>query len=205
MESNNWQQCAALVKQAIRRNPDLSVSNLAAELGMTQGRLSQLLSPNQPDTPSWEQQAALAHALGLKPSKLGMTFSGISASEQSFRGLYIIECKLNEVIFTKVGIAKNLEVRVPQSLEDFGPYHPQLKLTLEMSVGGLVYGLEQMVSRHFSHKRFKGVVTSRECYEVLATEIAAFVLAFIKAETFEDFYELMVYDEDLLQDSSQLL
>lgn len=107
--------------------------------------------------------------------------------------MHIIECKLNELVFTKVGIAEDLCVRVPQSVEALSPYGPQLKLTLEMSVGGLVYGLEQMVSRHFGHKQCGRVITSRESYEVSAKVIAGFVVASLKAETSKDFLGLVAH------------
>ena len=203
MTYDNFEQIAKRIRLEIAVNDDLSVSELASEIGVSQGRVSQLLSSNRPkDVASLEQQLAMAKYVGLSPVKAGIKVDGF-ASPQEYTGLYVIECRLNDVVFTKVGIAKELDARVLQSLEDFAPYQPEVKLTVEMRVGGFVYALERMISEKFKQERFKQLRRGRESYVVSALTITDFVLAAL--EPFHDFCEVVVFDESLVDDPDELL
>ena len=204
MDKSDWLLTANQIRVAIAASKEKSVGELASVLGVTQGRASQLLSPNQPEAvASLEQQIVAATYADLTLKKARIKVDGLTLSPQVYTGLYVIECRLNDLVFTKVGITDELDIRVLESQEDFAPYYPEVKLTVEMRVGGFVYALERMISEKFKHERFKQLRRGRESYLVSAQTITDFVLAAL--EPFHDFCEVMVFDESLVDDPDELL
>ena len=200
MEIQDWSLAAPVIRAAMR-SKGLTQTQIAEQLSLSQSRVSQWFSPQQPDTPSIEGFLQLLEITQVSMAETGVQIPGLRHSLRPGEDFYLLSCRTCELSFVAIGVTTDIDRNEQRLLQSLARFEPSLALVVESKRAGLAILLESVLEAELSHDQLKSIDPfGPKCFAVQCRYAAQRIREL--AEPFEcaDHCDIYGYDEVIYPD-----
>lgn len=203
MEIQDWRRAAPVIRAAMA-SKRLTQTQIAKQLCVTQGRVSQWFSLKQPDTPSIGYFLQLLKITQVSMAETGVKIPGLPHSFQSGEDFYLFSGRFNERSFVTMGVTTDIDKHEQQLLQSLAGFEPSLALTVESKFAGLAPYLKSVMEQELSREQLNIYPFGPKCFAVQCSYAAQRINEFVERFALEGYCDIYL-DDDVIHPDDDVI